>query len=295
MRRVAVLAHNGKTLEDGLPGLRRTLARHGVVAPLWYEVSKSRHTPEPLRHALGQGAELIFVWGGDGMVQRSVDVLAGSRAELAIVPAGTANLLASNLGVPKTIDGAVEVALYGPRRQLDLGRINGERFAVMAGVGFDARMIHDATRELKRALGRLAYVWTATKNLRAKPFHARIDVDGSQWYRGDASCVLFGNVGQAFGGIRAFDDARPDDGLLEVGVASADGIFDWARTIARSAVSSVSKSPFVHVTKGHSVEVRLGRKVLYELDGGERPKGKRFRVEVQPAAVSICVPQAALS
>jgi diacylglycerol kinase (ATP) len=290
MTPVAVIAHRGKTVEGGLPQLRRTLERHGVVTPLWYEVEKSRQARKKLERALGEGAELIFVWGGDGMVQRCVDVVADSEAALAIVPAGTANLLASNLGVPKTIDAAVEIGLHGTRRRLDVGRINGERFAVMAGVGFDARMIHDATRELKRALGRLAYVWTATKNLRAKPFYAQIEVDGSEWYHGDASCVLFGNVGQAFGGIRAFDDAQPDDGLLEVGVASADGIFDWARTIARSAMSSASKSPFVHITKAHSVEVKLPRKVLYELDGGERTKSKRFRVEVQPAAVNVCVP-----
>jgi diacylglycerol kinase (ATP) len=290
MTPVAVIAHRGKTVEGGLPQLRRTLERHGVVTPLWYEVEKSRQARKKLERALGEGAELIFVWGGDGMVQRCVDVVADSEAALAIVPAGTANLLASNLGVPKTIDAAVEIGLHGTRRRLDVGRINGERFAVMAGVGFDARMIHDATHELKRALGRLAYVWTATKNLRAKPFYAQIEVDGSEWYHGDASCVLFGNVGQAFGGIRAFDDAQPDDGLLEVGVASADGIFDWARTIARSAMSSASKSPFVHITKAHSVEVKLPRKVLYELDGGERTKSKRFRVEVQPAAVNVCVP-----
>jgi diacylglycerol kinase (ATP) len=290
MSRVAVIAHSGKTLEEGLPALRRALAQQGIAAPLWYEVTKSRLAKEPLQRAIREGAELIFVWGGDGMVQRSVDVLAGSDVPLAIVPAGTANLLASNLGVPKTIDGAVAAGLHGTRRQLDVGRINGERFAVMAGVGFDARMIHDATRELKRTLGRLAYVWTATKNLRAKPFYAQVEVDGSEWYRGEATCVLFGNVGRAFGGIRAFDDAHPDDGLLEVGIASADGVFDWARTIARSAFSTVSKSPFVHATKARCVAVKLERKVLYELDGGERAKSKRFSVEIQPAAMNVCVP-----
>ena len=108
-------------------------------------MAKSRQAPKQVRSALEQGADLIFVWGGDGMVQRCVDVVAGTDATMAILPAGTANLFASNLGMPKHIDAAVEVGLHGGRRKLDVGAMNGERFAVMAGVGFDARVIRDAT------------------------------------------------------------------------------------------------------------------------------------------------------
>ena len=78
------------------------------------------------------------------MVQRCVDVIAGSETNLAIIPAGTANLLASNLGIPADIAEAVSVGLRGERRKLDVGRFNGERFAVMAGAGFDAAMIRSA-------------------------------------------------------------------------------------------------------------------------------------------------------
>jgi diacylglycerol kinase (ATP) len=293
MRSVAVIAHAGKSLDGGLPGLRRALDERGVVNPLWCEVSKSKDAPEELRRALAQGADLVFVWGGDGTVQRCIDVLADSKATLAIVPAGTANLLASNLGIPTHIDDAVEVGLHGRRVKLDLGHMNGERFAAMGGAGFDARVIRDATAELKRVFGRMAYVWAVTKNLHTKPFAARIDLDGERWYEGEASCILVGNVGRLFGGISAFDDARPDDGVLDVGVASPEGLVQWSRTIARTAVSSASKSPFVHVAKARSVEVRMDRKVLYELDGGARKKTKTFRVEVQPGAVSVCVPAGA--
>ena len=170
--------------------------------------------------------------------------------------------------------------------------MNGERFAVMAGVGFDARVIRDATKKMKHVLGRTAYVWAASKNLRAKPFEAQLVVDGKDWYEGPASLVLFGNVGEAFAGVKAFENAQPDDGLLEIGVGSADGVLQWGRTLARSALSSASKSPFVHMTKGRSIEVKLNRKVLYELDGGDREKKKTYRVDVQPAAVTVCVPGA---
>ena len=181
---------------------------------------------------------------------------------MAIVPAGTANLFASNLGIPKHIDAAVEVGLNGARRKLDVGRLNGEKFAVMAGVGFDARVIRDATPEMKHALGRSAYVWAGAKNLRAKPFDAKVVVDGEEWYEGPASLVLFGNVGNAFAGVKAFADAQPDDGLLEIGVGSAHGAFQWGRTLARSATGGIQKSRFVHMTKGRKAEVKLSRKVL---------------------------------
>jgi diacylglycerol kinase (ATP) len=290
MSTVAVVAHSGKTMGGGLPELRRVLSTKGVTDPLWIEVDKSRKAPKQIRYALDHGADLIFIWGGDGMVQRGVDVLAGTDATMAIVPAGTANLFASNLGIPKHIDAAVEVGLNAARRKLDVGRLNGEMFAVMAGVGFDARVIRDATPEMKHALGRSAYVWAGAKNLRTKPFDAKVVVDGEEWYEGPASLVLFGNVGNAFAGVKAFADAQPDDGLLEIGVGSAHGVFQWGRTLARSATGGIQKSRFVHMTKGRKAEVKLSRKVLYELDGGDREKRKTFRVDVQPSAMTVCVP-----
>jgi YegS/Rv2252/BmrU family lipid kinase len=290
MTAVAVIAHSSKSLGGGLPELRRALAERGVPSPQWYEVDKSWKAPKQVKKALQHGANLIFVWGGDGMVQRCVDVAAGSKAQLAIVPAGTANLLASNLGIPRSIHGAVEIGLNGARRKLDVGRMNGERFAVMAGLGLDARMIRDANPELKHILGRLAYVWAAGKNIEATSFQARIQTDGRDWYHGEASCVLLGNVGRAFAGLEIFENAYADDGLLEVGVATADGALEWARTFARTALGRLSKSPFVHLTKARSIEVTLDRKVLYELDGGDRTKQKSFRVKIEPAAVEICVP-----
>ena len=138
-------------------------------------------------------------------------------------------------------------------------------------------------------------MWTGSKNLRAKPFARKIKVDGVGWYKGKASCILLGNVGDLFGGVEAFDDARPDDGLLELGVVTAEGVVQWARTIARTAVGTSSKSPFVQATKARSVKVKLDRKVLYELDGGERTKVKAFKVKVEPGAISVCVPKPAVS
>jgi diacylglycerol kinase family enzyme len=134
-------------------------------------------------------------------------------------------------------------------------------------------------------------VWTGSENLRSKPFRATIKVDGVGWYKGKASCILLGNVGELFGGVEAFEDARPDDGKLELGVVTADGLLEWGRMLARTAVGSASKSPFAQTTKAQSVTVKLDRKVLYELDGGDRMKVKQFKVNVEAGAISVCVPR----
>ena len=208
MTSVAVIAHTAKELGGGLPELRQVLAEEGVTDPLWREVSKSKQVPKRARDVLERGADVIFVWGGDGTVQRCADSLAGTGATLAILPAGTANLLATNLGVPKDIREAVRIGLHGERRPLDLGVMNGEHFAVMAGVGLDALMIRDAPAGLKDRFGRMAYVVAGAKHLRAKPMRVRVRVNDAKWFTGKASCILFGNVGKVLGGITVFQDAR---------------------------------------------------------------------------------------
>lgn len=289
--KVAVVANPAKSLGGGLLELRRELERAGVADPLWHEVAKSRKAPAALKQVLAEGAELVFAWGGDGLVQRCIDALAGSDIPLGVLPAGTSNLLATNLGLPLDIADAVAVGLGGERRRIDVGRFNGERFAVMAGSGIDAAMIRDADRGLKDRLGRVAYVWAGLKNLRSDPFAAKVKVDGVSWFKGEVTCVLIGNLGGLFEGIEVFGDARPDDGRLEVGVITADGFAQWARTAARTVVAAADTSPFVQATKAKSVKVDLSRKVLYELDGGERSKTKSFKVKVEPAAVTLCVPR----
>jgi len=289
--KVAVVANPAKTLGGGLLELRRVLEHAGVADPLWCEVPKSRKAPAALKQVLAEGAELVFAWGGDGLVQRCIDVLAGSNVPLAVLPAGTSNLLATNLELPLDIADAVAVGLAGERRRIDVGKFNGERFAVMAGSGIDAAMIRDADGGLKDRLGRVAYVWSGLKNLRSDPFGAEVKVDGVSWFTGDVTCILVGNLGRLFGGIEVFGDARPDDGKLEVGVITAEGFTQWARTAARTVVAAADASPFVRATTAELVKVKLNRKVLYELDGGDRTKTKSFKVKVEPAAVTLCVPR----
>src|SRR5687767_414292 len=191
-RKVAVVAHSGKTFGGGLDELRRRLTDAGVEDLLWFEVPKSRKAPKQVRKALQAKADLLVVWGGDGMVQRSLDVVARAKARppVAIMPAGAGNLLATNLGIPADLEQAVDIAFHGRRRLLDLGRIDGEYFGVMAGVGFDGAMINDADRNLKERLGKLAYVWTGLRHVNGEAATAKVVVDGTKWFDDEASCIL---------------------------------------------------------------------------------------------------------
>lgn len=297
MTRVGVLAHAKKHTGGGLEALRAALAEHGVGDPEWREVRKSRKAPEQVKELIDAGVDLLVVWGGDGTVQRCLDTVvragAADRVTLAIVPAGTANLLATNLGLPTGVREAVDVALHGRRRAVDVGTVNGEHFAVMAGVGFDALLMRDTGGALKRRFGRLAYVWTGARNLRAASARVRVEVDGGLWFVGRAGCVLVGNVGTLIGGLEAFPDARIDSGHLEVGVVEATTATQWLRVLTRTALSRAERSPLVRTTTATALHVTLDRALPYELDGGDRDRTSELQITLHPAAVTLCVPPGA--
>ena len=290
--RVAVIAHTGKVLGGGLNELRAVLGEFGVREPIWSEVDKSRKAPKRVRAAIEAGAELILVWGGDGMVQHCAGVVAGTGVPMAILPAGTANLLATNLAIPADIGEAVKIALHGVRHPIDVGTMNGETFTVMAGAGFDGVIMSDVDSATKERLGRIAYVRGSVKAMAAKRTNAKIRIDGSPWFDGPASCVLVGNVGTVIGGLRVFETATPTDGLLDVGVVSAEGRLQWLRVLGRVVShGDTDRSPLVQSTKAHKIDVRFATKMRYELDGGARTKTRDLKVRVRPGALIVCVPQ----
>jgi diacylglycerol kinase (ATP) len=105
-----------------------------------------------------------------------------------------------------------------------------------------------------------------------------------------SSCVLVGNVGTVLGGLEVFENAAPDDGLLEVGVVTAKGMWQWLRVISRIATHHPARSPLVDTTHGRDIEIRVKRPTPYELDGGARPPARRFEVQLEPAAIAVSAP-----
>jgi YegS/Rv2252/BmrU family lipid kinase len=290
MTTIAVVASADKTFGGGLDELRRVLADAGFAEPLWYEITKGRRVGKYARQALAKGADVLFVWGGDGTVQRCIDAVAGSKAVVAILPAGTGNLLATNLNIPQDIAKAVEIGLHGDRRMLDTGTVNGEHFAVMAGAGLDALMIRDADDGLKDRFGRAAYLWTGAKNLTASPVHAKVEVDGRPFHTGKISCVLTGNVKDIFGKVAVFDDAEPDDGRLEFGVVTAKSLTEWVRTVSTVVTGRTDDSPFVFTTRGTRMTVTFRKPTVYQLDGDLRKATKQLRIKIRPKSITVCVP-----
>jgi YegS/Rv2252/BmrU family lipid kinase len=285
------LVHERKTLGDGPGELRRALADAGYPDPPWYGVEKAKQAPKQVRRLLDSGIERLLVWGGDGTVRRCIDtiVVEDAKLELAILPAGTANLLALALGIPRNVREAVDIALHGLPRPIDIGVINGTAFAVMAGTGFDALMIRDAD-DAKDRLGRLSYIRAGVKNLGRAPTNVKVRVDGQKWFEGPAVCVLVGNVGRILGGVDVFPDARCDDGVVDVGVLSAQRWSDWLRVGVRAVLGRIDSSPLVQITPATKVKIRLDRKMPWEVDGGARQPTRTFKVSVLPGRVPILVP-----
>ena len=288
---VGVIVHSGKTFGGGLDELRQTLADNGQARPLWYEVAGSRKARKAVRRAVGKGATLLFVWGGDGMVQRCIDAIRGLDVAIAILPAGTGNLLATDLGIPKDIQKAVDIGLHGERRKLDVGTVNGERFAAMAGSGFDATMIRDTSDAAKRELGRLAYFRSSLRAIRARSVRMKIRVDGAKWFNGKASCALIGNIGRVTGGVPVFGDASPFDGQLDVAVVTARTVWQWLRVLWVVIKGGDVGCELFERTRAKKIDIKLRSARRYELDGSTRPRARRLKVRIEAAAVTVCVPK----
>lgn len=297
MTTIGVVAHEGKTLGKGLEALRAALADAGAPDPPWRQVPKSKKAPKHVRQLLEEGVDRLLVWGGDGTVRRCIDTIVGADVdadvEVGILPAGTANLLAHGLGIPINLQGAVDVALGQTVRAIDIGIMNDEAFAMMAGTGFDALMIRDADHgSAKARLGRLSYVGAGMRNLGFSGAEVRVDVDGAAWFEGRAACVLVANMGRILGGIEAFPAARPDDGALDIGVVTARSRTDWLRIGARAIAGRIGSSPLVEITQGRQMKIRVDRTMPWQLDGGDRPRTKKFDVSVLPGRLRVCVPPA---
>ena len=165
---------------------------------------------------------------------RSAEALSGSGTPLGIVPAGTANLLDYNLGLPRTEEPAIEVAADGTPRDIDLVKITvdggkTQHFAVMAGAGLDAMIMDEVSSDLKKTIGTAAYFLAAGKALGRLPMSVRVKVDDRPIKHHKAMMVLIGNVGGIPPNIDLIPGAAYDDGLLDVMVASPRRLRDWAQ------------------------------------------------------------------
>ncbi|MEU8132057.1 diacylglycerol kinase family protein [Streptodolium elevatio] len=286
----------------------RIMAEAGWAPPLWLETTIEDPGGGATRAALAEGVDLVVVAGGDGTVRECAGALAGTGVPLAVVPSGTGNLLARNLGLPIDLTDAVHVAVHGHDRHIDLGGIepdepDGERryFTAMAGIGLDAAMVADAPDALKKKVGWPAYAVSAGRHLRDARMRVTLRIDDGEPIKRRARMVLVGNVGALQAGMQLLPGAEPDDGLLDVVVFAPYGMTGWAhatvRVIGRRRrdVPEVPPRqrrwrPIEHFT-GRSVEVTTARPEPRELDGDPIGPGTRLAVRVRPGALVVRVPE----
>ena len=281
---------------DDLDLLRRTitegLATAGWPEPMWLETTVEDSGRGQATKAVQDGAELVFVCGGDGTVMACVTALAGTDVAMAVLPAGTGNLLAANLGLNGDAATGVEVALQGGRRRIDVGVVGDQCFAVMAGMGFDAQMLAGTSETAKKHIGWLAYAFGAFRHLRDRPMRVRISLDGKPPFPRRPRTVIVGNVGRLQGGVRLLSEAEPDDGLLDVAVLSPRTLGHWV-ALGWGIVRRKSAVPLMETYTAARVEIRSNRSQPRQLDGDLIAAGKQLLVTVRPKALLLCVPQPA--
>ncbi|MET0422314.1 MAG: diacylglycerol kinase family protein [Actinoplanes sp.] len=274
--------------------LLRRIVGEGLAAAGWPEPKYYETTPEDpgkgqTEQAVRDGAELIFACGGDGTVMAVVTALAGTDTVMAVLPAGTGNLLAANLGLGSDPATGLEVALEGGRRRIDVGVLDDQCFAVMAGMGFDAQMLEGTSDTAKKHIGWLAYVGGAVKHLRDRPMRARIVIDGGKPKLRRPRAVIIGNVGRLQGGVRLLSKADPADGKLDVAILSPKSLTHWVR-LAWAVVRRQDRVPQMETYTAERVEIHSRSIQQRQLDGDVIEPGRTMKVHVKPGALLLCVP-----
>jgi diacylglycerol kinase family enzyme len=274
-----------RTIEEGL-------AKAGWPAPAWLETTPEDAGRGQTAQAVKDGAELVFVCGGDGTVMAAVTALAGTDVAMAVLPAGTGNLLAANLGLGSDAATGVEVALEGGRKRIDVGVVEDRCFAVMAGMGFDAQMLEGTSEKAKKRIGWLAYVGGAAKYLLDNPMRVVIQLDGGEAMHRRPRTVIVGNVGRLQGGVRLLDAAEPDDGKLDVAILSPRNLAHWA-ALGWAVARRKDRVPQMETYTAERVEIRSAKPQPRQLDGDLIDPGKSMSISVRPQALLLCVPRPA--
>ncbi len=262
---------------------------HGWDEPLWLETTPEDPGRGQAKSAVSAGVGLVLACGGDGTVTACAEGVIGTGVPLAIIPMGTGNLLARNLGLPMDLDEALAVALGGVQHPIDAGRVNGMLFVVMAGLGLDARMLSGTSDPLKKRLGWFAYAISAVRHLGDRPMRVTVSADGGQRRRMRANTLIVGNVGSLQGGLPLLPDARPDDGMLDAVVLVAGGLTGWLAAAANILLRRPARGGIYRI-QFTELQVTLDQEQLWELDGEVMGSARRLTVVAQPGALLLRMP-----
>lgn len=268
--------------------VRAALAAGGWDEPMWLLTTPADPGGGQAAEAVNAGVDLVMAAGGDGTVTACAAGLAGQPVPLAILPIGTGNLLAVNLGVPLDLARALEVAGSGVDRKIDLGVANGRPFVAMAGIGVDAKMLASTSEATKKRLGYAAYVVAVLRHVGDRPLRVAVRTDGGPPKKYSATGIIVGNVGWLSRGIRLLPDAQPDDGLLDVAVLTSRGpvssIMLGLRILLRRDGGQVVRGSF------RGLRIRTERAQPWQLDGEVAGTTKELKIGIHHEKLLLRVP-----
>jgi diacylglycerol kinase family enzyme len=258
----------------------------GWSSPTWYETTIEDPGRSMAEAAAISGAEMVLVCGGDGTVRTVC-------AELA----GTGNLLARNLAIPLYLQAAIDVALNGQDRAIDLVKISGdnipadEHFMVMAGMGFDAAIMEGVSEQIKAKVGWFAYVVSGLKNLMFPAVRVEISIDDGPWTRHRARTVVIGNVGYLQAGMPLLPDAAIDDGILDVVILHPRRFLSWIPLAVRVLSKHKRTDDTINRLTGRKVSVRASTDTPRQLDGDSIGAGRELNAECLQGRLLVRVPR----
>jgi diacylglycerol kinase family enzyme len=293
-RRAAVIVNPTKVadMEEERRAVTAYLAAAGWHQPWWLETRLDELGHGHAKAAADGGADVVFACGGDGTIMSVLSGLAGTGVPLAILPAGTGNLLARNLQLPPDRDACLRIGLGGVDRKIDVGRVDEtHRFAVMAGMGLDAAMIMDAPERLKKRIGWPAYAVSGAKHIFDRRAHVTITVDDQEPVELRARGIVIGNVGKLQAGMVLMPEATPDDGILDVAVLVPKTLRHWLmlslHVMRRRPGGRGSR---IKHFRGRRIHIECDRVWPREIDGDLLEPSKEMTIVVEPKALIVRIP-----
>lgn len=248
------------------------------------------------QEAVNDKRDVVIATGGDGTINEIIQALAGSDTALGILPSGTVNVWAREIGVPlNNIKAASEILINGQIRRIDLGQVNERYFLLMATIGFDAEVTR-TVENLPKKLGVISYIIHGTwLGLGYPNFTIFMQTDG-RTIRERALQVVFGNTQLYAGTIKFTWQAKSDDGLIDISLVRSQGVMGRFAILLDFLLRRKRRTQWVRYDSAKEIKVHANQRTAIQVDGDPEgytnPRGyPPTTIRVMPGALKVIIPQ----